>query len=168
MAIDNDGVKWFTGGGVSRFDGNTWTTFTAADGLTSDYAIRSVAVDQEGAVWFGSSWAGISKFVDSPSLVEENTKAPAIMNIRGNFPNPFNSSTIIEFSLDTECFVKLDIFNISGQKINTLFAENLPAGVHSVRWNGKDSRGMEVSTGIYLVKLQMGNTIASHPMVLIK
>ncbi|UCE06074.1 MAG: T9SS type A sorting domain-containing protein [bacterium] len=168
MAIDSAGVNWFAGeAGVSRFAGNTWTTFTAVDGLASDL-IRSVAIDQKGAIWFGAGWGGISKYVEGSTSVEENTKVPAVMGIRGNFPNPFNSSTTIEFSLYKESFVKLDIFNISGQKINTLFAENLPAGVHSVRWDGRNSRGMEVPTGIYLAKLQMGKTIASHRMVLIK
>jgi len=170
MAIDTAGVKWFGAieGGVSSFDGNNWTTFTAADGLASDCEVRCIAVDLENVKWFGSKWAGISKYVEGPTSVAENTKVPAVMDIRGNFPNPFNSSTIIEFNLNTEVFVKLYIYNISGQKINTLLAENLPAGAHSVRWDGRDSRGVEVSTGIYLVKLQIDKTIASHRMVLMK
>ena len=119
MAIDSAGVKWFGAieGGVSSFDGTNWKTFTAADGLAYNGEIRSIAVDQENAKWFGSKWAGISKYVEGPTSVAENTKVPAVMCIRGNSPNPFNSSTIIEFNLDREAFVKLDIFNISGQKI---------------------------------------------------
>ena len=117
-------------------------------------------------VWFKVGWD--IEICCSPTSVEENPEVPTIMGIRGNFPNPFNSSTIIEFSLDIECFIKLDIFNISGQKINTLCEENLPAGLHSIRWNSNDSKGIKVATGIYLLKLQMGNTIASHRMLLMR
>ena len=93
---------------------------------------------------------------------------PAVMDIRGNFPNPFNPFTTIEFSLDSGGFVTLDIFNISGQKIKTLFAENLPAGVHSLIWDGRDANGSTVSSGIYFSRLIMGDCVAAHRMVLVK
>jgi len=67
-----------------------------------------------------------------------------------------------------EGLVKLDIFNISGQKINTLLAGNLPAGVHSVRWDGKDSRGREVSTGIYVYQIKTESFSKSNRMIMIK
>jgi len=93
---------------------------------------------------------------------------PTVLNIIGNFPNPFNPFTSIEFSLGTDGFVTLDIYNISGQKINTLLAKNLTRGVHTVIWNGKDANHSAVSTGSYFCRLKMGNSIATHKMDLVR
>ncbi|MFC1606666.1 FlgD immunoglobulin-like domain containing protein [Candidatus Latescibacterota bacterium] len=114
---------------------------------------------------WGDTW---EIYNQEPVIVQQYDMLPSDIEIHGNFPNPFNSSTTIEFRLKAEGYVKLNIFNISGQIINTLFAEYLSAGLHSVRWDGKDSRGSEVSAGIYIVNLQMGNTVASLRMVLMK
>ena len=110
----------------------------------------------------------MSNFDGRTVSVENHQDIPAAMNIRGNFPNPFNPSTTIEFSLENNGFVTLDIFNISGQKVNTLFAKNLTAGVHSVIWDGRDANGSVVSSGIYFCKLIMGDNQAVQRMVFVK
>ncbi|MCK4653768.1 MAG: right-handed parallel beta-helix repeat-containing protein [Candidatus Cloacimonetes bacterium] len=70
-----------------------------------------------------------------------------------NFPNPFNPTTMICYSLKENSKVSLNIYNIKGQKVKTLVDETIPAGEHSVIWNGKDSNGNRVSSGIYFYKL---------------
>lgn len=74
---------------------------------------------------------------------------PAVTELIGNYPNPFNPSTNIKFSLKTDSKVSLMIYNIRGQKVRTLVNENLPAGHHSVVWNGRDDSGKSVSSGVY-------------------
>jgi ligand-binding sensor domain-containing protein len=61
IAVDGEGAIWFgTDGGVSRFDGQTWTTYTEEDGLAfSD--VNVIAVDGEGALWFGTNGGGVSR-----------------------------------------------------------------------------------------------------------
>jgi len=169
VASDFYNVKWFgmDGGGVSSFDGTKWTTYTTEDGL-ADNEVLAIAVDDDNVKWFGTYSGGVSSFDKGAFSVENLRDIPAVMDIRGNFPNPFNPSTTIEFSLDTKGFVKLDICNITGQKINTLFAKNLPAGTHSVVWNGSDAIGSTVSSGIYFCRLVMDDFIAVHRMVLVK
>ncbi len=75
-----------------------------------------------------------------------------------NYPNPFNPTTIIKFSttVSTEN-VELVIYNLKGQKVQTLVNETIPAGEHSVFWNGKDEYGNSVSSGLYFYKLIINN-----------
>ena len=128
----------------------------------------SIAVDADNVKWFGTWNSGVSSFDDNIVSVKNSQDIPAVINIPGNYPNPFNPFTSIEFSLDNNGFVTLDIFNITGQKVNTLFAKNLPAGSHYVVWNGSDANGSVVSSGIYFCRLIMGGSVAVHRMVLVK
>jgi agmatine/peptidylarginine deiminase len=67
----------------------------------------------------------------------------------GNYPNPFNPSTTISFSLQNDNLVELSIYNSKGQKVNTLLNEQRKAGLHQVQWNGLDENGVSASSGIY-------------------
>jgi len=81
-----------------------------------------------------------------------------------NFPNPFslregknfNRSTMIHFSLEKAAFVTLSIHNLLGQETKTLLRSYRPAGTHAVVWDGTDSDGREVSPGVYLYRLRVG------------
>ncbi len=74
-----------------------------------------------------------------------------------NFPNPFNSFTKIAFQLPDNSRVKLEIFNILGQRVITLIDGNLPAGKFQIEWDGKDPLGKELPTGIYIYQLNARN-----------
>ncbi len=78
-----------------------------------------------------------------------NNEISNIIRFFGNYPNPFNPTTTFSYSLAGESKVVLKIFNIKGQKIKTLIAENQTAGRHQVMWDGTDDNGKKVSTGIY-------------------
>ncbi|MCH7974588.1 MAG: T9SS type A sorting domain-containing protein, partial [Bacteroidetes bacterium] len=71
-----------------------------------------------------------------------------------NYPNPFNPSTSIEFSVPVNSNVRLTIYNLLGQVITTLVNEELSAGNYSVIWNGTDTNGLQVSSGVYLYKMK--------------
>lgn len=73
-----------------------------------------------------------------------------------NHPNPFNPETSIAFSLDYALPIKLDIYNIRGQKVRSLIDGNLPQGNHSILWNGKDNNNRSIASGVYLVRIQSG------------
>lgn len=85
-----------------------------------------------------------------------------------NYPNPFNPSTTISYSLQTAEKVELIINNLRGQKVITLVSEVLPAGEHSVTWNGRDSNGDQVGSGIYFYKLKTGRYEKTRKMILLK
>ena len=87
-----------------------------------------------------------------------------------NYPNPFNPFTIIKFTTEnTEKNTELIIYNLKGQKVKTLVNEVLPAGKHSVIWDGRDYNQQPVVSGIYFYKLNMnGKTEAVKKCLLLK
>lgn len=86
-----------------------------------------------------------------------------------NFPNPFNPSTTIEFSIQNESNINLSIFNIKGQKIKTLANHEFSKGTHSIDWNGDDESGNPVSSGIYYYNLKVnGKTEEVKKCLLLK
>ena len=91
--------------------------------------------------------------------------------LKGNYPNPFNPETTITFTLNTDqpLNVKLLIYNVKGQKLNTLVNEHLETGEHSVIWNGTDQNNKQVSSGVYFYQLEVDDkAIGTKRMLLIK
>ena len=86
-----------------------------------------------------------------------------------NYPNPFNPTTTISFSVpQMSSFVTLEIYNVKGQKVKTLVNETKSAGEHSVVWDGRDSNNKPVSSGIYFYNLKAGRFEKSRKMLLLK
>ncbi|MBC8416628.1 MAG: T9SS type A sorting domain-containing protein, partial [Candidatus Cloacimonetes bacterium] len=99
--------------------------------------------------------------------IDENS-IPLVTNLNQNYPNPFNPVTTISYQLPEESEVELSVYNIKGQKVKTLVNETKPAGEHSAIWNGKDSNGNQVSSGIYFYKLNTGYYQKVKKMLLLK
>jgi len=94
---------------------------------------------------------------------------PEVTELRENYPNPFNPTTMISFSIpQTSQFVKLAIYNLKGQKVTTLVDEILPVGRHSVAWDGKDASGEDVSYGIYFYIIETEFNKISKKLVVIR
>ncbi len=72
-----------------------------------------------------------------------------------NYPNPFNPTTTISFSIPSENMVDVSIYNVRGQKVKTILAENLTRGEHQVVWSGLDHSDKPVSSGVYFYKLSV-------------
>jgi len=94
--------------------------------------------------------------------------------LKGNFPNPFplsnserNIGTSIEFSLRKDSDISLDIYNILGQKVITLFKGNMQSGHRNLFWNGKDETGKLVSGGIYFYRLKTDRYQAIKKMIIV-
>ena len=95
--------------------------------------------------------------------VNENSTLANSIFLDQNYPNPFNPSTNIQFSLNQPGFVSLKIFNLLGQEVATLVNGNLPAQNHIVNFNGSN-----LSSGMYLYRLQVGSFSQTKSMILIK
>ncbi|HPC35453.1 MAG TPA: FlgD immunoglobulin-like domain containing protein [Candidatus Marinimicrobia bacterium] len=80
--------------------------------------------------------------------------APATFELMGNYPNPFNASTCIKYTLPENAQVEIAIYNIQGQLVRTLSRGEEPSGTHIVVWDGKDNIGKNVSSGVYLFRLK--------------
>jgi hypothetical protein len=108
-------------------------------------------------------------------LLPENTEnstskdTPVESQIKtGNYPNPFNPQTQIAYSLTEDCYVKLTIYNIQGQKVKQLLDEYQSAGTKEVVWDGCDENGERVASGIYFYRIEAGPNFATKRMVLLK
>lgn len=98
---------------------------------------------------------------------EVNPAIPAAA-LYPNFPNPFNPETTISFSLGKTSTVKLKIYNLKGQLVRNLANSDFVKGTHSLVWNGKDDKGNQVGSGVYLYRLESGDYTRSMKMVLMK
>ena len=88
--------------------------------------------------------------------------------IRKAYPNPFNPSTTIEFSVSQSGSVRVGIFDIQGRQVATLVNEAMNAGIYRVRWNGKSSGGADVASGVYFVKVQSRGGSDTGRLALVK
>jgi flagellar hook assembly protein FlgD len=93
---------------------------------------------------------------------------PSTYTLSQNFPNPFNPTTTIEYSIPTTGNVSLAIYNVAGQKIRTLVNASQSANFYKVVWDGKNDNGMTVGTGTYFYKLVSGNYSKIVKMTLMK
>ena len=98
---------------------------------------------------------------------EEVVSLPQELTLK-NYPNPFNSSTTIQYILPYEGKVNLIIFNLQGQIMRTLVEEKKGPGIYTVLWDGRDNQGKEVSTGVYFYQLKTPEKALSKKMLLLK
>ena len=88
---------------------------------------------------------------------------PKVFELYQNYPNPFNPSTQIDFSLPESANIQLEIYNILGQKVQTLKNERMAPGYYSITFEANS-----LSSGIYIYQLQMGNKVITKRMLLLK
>ena len=94
---------------------------------------------------------------------------PEQYRLSQNYPNPFNPNTTIEYTIPINRRVSVKIYNVNGQLINTLVNnEYVDAGKHKVMWNGKNSNGVAVSTGMYFYSLEWAGMKKVKSMTLLK
>ena len=84
-----------------------------------------------------------------------------------NYPNPFNPSTIIPYQLPTATHVRLEVFNVLGQRVATLVNEERPAGFHAARWDATDAAGQAVAAGVYIYRLRGAGMALTRRLVLV-
>ncbi len=92
-------------------------------------------------------------------LQTESDRGPALIS----YPNPFNPVSRVQFSLDHAADVRVEVYNIAGQRVATLANGNMTAGVHTATFDGT-----ALASGVYLVRMQLGNQVYTHKMLLVK
>jgi hypothetical protein len=113
----------------------------------------------------GIELVAINTFTD---VAPQTAAVPHSFMLYDNFPNPFNPSTTIRFSLSGPAAVSLRIYDAGGRLVRTLVEEPLSAGPHERAWDGADSRGAAVSSGVYLYRLDAGSFTRTRKMILIR
>lgn len=117
-------------------------------------------------------WVGFIRSLYSydyvPVAVEQDDDTLEQILLSANYPNPFNLSTTISFSLPRAGHAELVIFNVTGQKVRNLLSEDVTDGLHSIVWDGCDDSGNAVTTGVYFSRLRTPDSTVSGRMLLVK
>ena len=105
---------------------------------------------------------------ESEILSIDESFTPNTFDLGQNFPNPFNPSTNIPFSLSSSGLVSIKIYDLMGREVKTFLESQMTKGSHQVNWLGKDKFGKSVPTGIYIYQIKIGELIKSKKMHLLK
>ncbi len=138
---------------VADYAPNWWGTQWADPTFEKYYMYREVILSNETAVGIGG--AGV-------------TTVPIGYRLDQNYPNPFNPTTRISYYLPTASNLTINVYNILGSKVTTLFNGKQGAGSHTVVWNGTDNFGNSVASGIYFYQMSAQNFKLTRKMMLLK
>ena len=143
---------------------------TASYKLSSSLA-QSITGYQEGTSYkvYTGFW---NPWVVEMSPVEweefDFSQRPTVFALRQNYPNPFNPTTVIQYALPKSSLVKIEVYNILGQRVRALVEEEQEPGYKMIQWDGKDDGGVEVSSGVYFYKIEAGDFVECRKMTLLK
>ena len=145
--------------------------FAMVGGIGAD-RLSSVSVMKHYVKWV-HCWAqtvfktGLDYASTGETPIEEE-QPPQDFRLYQNYPNPFNAGTNIYFDLPIQRDVKLSIHNLLGQTVEILVNKKQDAGSYFLHWNGTDSFGNKLPSGIYLYKLQAGYWVVTKKMMLLQ
>lgn len=153
IVIDKSGNKWFLcyngNGGVSKYDGENWTSYNTKNGLVNNSAV-SAFIDKKGNIWIGTN-DGISKISDIQTPIKKISKQRLDINKITALFNQFSNTVSIEFCLSKTENINVDLFNLQGKKISTLFSGRKHAGKHIIKFNKSF-----LSPGAYIYSFNAG------------
>ena len=106
---------------------------------------------------------------DSTTAIDEDiTSQPINFTLIGNYPNPFNASTVIKFYLPKSDMVNIIIYNIQGKKVKEITNRKFSMGINEIRWDGTNENNISVSSAIYIYKLETSHNMVKGKMLLYK
>lgn len=126
----------------------------------SDGDIDVISSGENRVIWYRNRYF-------ATYLADEDSQKPRSFSLAQNYPNPFNPTTEIRYTLPAAEQVEISVYNMLGQKVNTLLAQRQEAGIHHVRWNGRNEKGNLVSSGIYIYRMTTGRFTAARKMILL-
>jgi len=159
--LADDLVGWYPAelapaGDLGAFAGDPlsgdWTLFVADELMLDSGTLNS---------WCLSAGHFIDPALEAPDI-------PTIYALHDNYPNPFNPTTTIEFSLPVPGHVDLRIFDVAGRLVRTLVDGKMTAATHAAVWNGRDFGGRPVASGVYYYRLLSDGLTATRKMMLVK
>jgi hypothetical protein len=185
----NDGLGSFIGYKVYRNDylltSELWhnTQFSDSDvvnGTTYSYYITAVYTNPDGE----SAPSNIVQVTPNTVADSDEFVLPFVTSLNGNYPNPFNPTTTIVFTVGNAFMhsennvggtdksvpynVRIDIYNTKGQKVRGLVDGVFGVGTHKVVWNGLDDKGVSVGSGMYFYRMKAGDYTETKKMILMK
>jgi hypothetical protein len=150
----------FTGNGV--VDTLHWDTSSFAGGL---YLMEVVTIDDMGFECRDIRLAGIPTHTVDSDLPGLGMKTM----LRGSYPNPFNPTTTIEYSLARDAKVTLAIYDVAGRRVRTLISGKMTvAGVHTVSWDGTNDAGRRLASGVYFANFLAEGQVSARKLILLR
>jgi len=153
--------------------GEVWSldpdVLPATINLIDDTTLNIVAfgVDADGELYFSTFEGAIYRFDDPSTGV--TSRPPAMGALRAVYPNPFQSSVIMEYSMSTAGKATLEVFDVRGAHVTTLVDKAVPAGDHVAVWDGRDVEGRAQPSGVYFSRLTaQGTPAGTQRLVLVK
>ena len=161
----------------SADDGVTWTEM--ASGITNQSVILDVPdiETQQALVRVYALIAGKPVGYDTSDevfTIKPATGAgvpdelPVIFALKQNWPNPFMGTTMLHFDIPKDVDVRLEVFDVRGRLVRSLVDRALPAGRYDIGWDGRDSQGRRVASGVYYYRIEAGQWSATKSMVVVR
>ena len=154
--LDIDGFDWdeyyYYGGLWNRTGGRLWVQ-SYANCFPADWT-----------QYVNSHWT----YMGALSTVDDNDITADKFELKGNYPNPFNPTTKIRFTNDRASNVKVTVYSLKGEKVATIMNKQVNSGTYDVSWNGKNTRGKVVPTGMYLYDIESDGRRLQGKMLFLK
>ncbi len=115
-----------------------------------------------------NAWDFETNSVATGITSDEISNIPKTFYLKQNYPNPFNPETTIKFGLPRQAKVKIEIYNILGQRVRVLLNKEMEAGAFKATWNGRNDLGLQVTSGVYIYRIVSRDFIKTRKMVFIK
>lgn len=164
LTVSGTNVFAGTNGGGVFLSTNNGTSWTAVNNGLTNTDVLSLAVSGTNlfAGTYGSSvWRSpLSELISVKSL---STEVPEQFSLSQNYPNPFNPVTNLEFGISDLGFVSLKVYDILGKEVVTLVNEKLSPGNYKVQFDGSN-----LSSGVYLFRIESGDFVETKRMLLVK
>ncbi len=163
IAFVTENTGWASGRGVTSVTtdgGQTWARETSAlDGNINRFFMVNDSLGY-------AVGAHVHKFTGPVVTAREAPEAPAAaFRLEANYPNPFDASTVITYTLRQRAYVRLSIYDVLGRRVATLVDAHQPGGAHQVLWDGTTETGEAVRPGFYFYRLESGPHTQTRPMV---
>jgi hypothetical protein len=175
VLISNDGgSSWTRVGHIEGFSGSSFVydEYDISDALSifkHDYRVGFRFVSDPDGNSIGVMLDDIGWLVGQMTGIEDSeSELPDRLTLNQNYPNPFNPQTKISFALPQKSMVSIDIYDLLGRKITRILDDELGAGQHIITWDGRDSSGSPVSSGIYFYRLVTDYGTRQAKMTLLK
>jgi hypothetical protein len=132
------------------------------DGI-NDFAVSMIDGQAYGQVLI---YSGTGKYTGVTE--EPRTDLPDKFTVSRNYPNPFNPSTVVEFSLPRRSHVRVEVLNVIGQVVEILAEREMASGSYRATWNGVDAHGHAMPTGVYFMRVTADGDSQTRKMMLVK
>ncbi|MFZ1945944.1 MAG: FG-GAP-like repeat-containing protein [bacterium] len=177
-AQDASDIGWWENGGGSPIvwtshpiDDNfagVWPGYaTDIDGDLNTDVVAGAYTGDEIRWWRNDALAGVNP-TDRDDAEEGRVPRGEPVRINSNSPNPFSPATTISFDVASPQRVELAVYSVEGRLVRVLVEGPVASGTHSIAWDGLDSRGTAVASGLYFYRITAAGFHATHPMVLVR